>query len=70
MLCDRPRLKSGAAQGGVSLGDAVVVGTYCTHRGCQALLSRCRGGGERHDFSLAAELGVLLQKNLICGNEI
>lgn len=70
MLGDRPRLQSGTAESGVSLGDAVVVGTDCTHRGRQALLSGRRSGGQRHHLGLASKLGVLLQKNLICGNEI
>lgn len=54
----------------MSLCYAVVVGAYGTYRGCQALLSGRRGGGERHDFGLTSELGVLLQQNLICGNEV
>lgn len=70
LLDDGPRLQSSAAQGGVSLSDAVVVGTYGTHGGHQALLSGCGRGGQRHHLGLASELGVLLQKNLICGNEI
>lgn len=70
MLGDGTRLQSGAAEGGVSLGDAVIVGTYCTHRGRQTLLSGCRGGRQRHHLGLASELGVLLQENLIGGNEI
>lgn len=61
MLCHGPRLQSSAAQGCVSLCYAVVVGAYGTYRGRQALLSGCRGGGERHDFGLTSELGVLLQ---------
>ncbi len=68
LLGDRPRLQSSAAQGGVSLGDAVIVGTHCAHRRSQTLLSGCRSGGQRHHLGLASELGVLLQKNLICGN--
>lgn len=68
LLGDRPRLKSSTAEGGVSLGNAVIVGTYCTHRGCQTLLSGCRSGGQRHYLGLASKLGVLLQKNFICGN--
>lgn len=70
LLGDRPRLQSSAAQSGVSLGDAMIVGTYCTHRGRQTLLRRCRSGGQRHHLGLASKLGVLLQKNLICGDEI
>lgn len=70
LLCHRPRLQPSAAQGGVSLCYAVVVGADSTHRGRQALLGGRRGGGERHDFGLASELGVLLQENLVCGNEV
>lgn len=70
MLGDRPRLQSSTAQCGVSLGDAMIVGTYYTHRGSQNLLSGCTGGGQRHHLGLASKLGVLLKKNLICGNEI
>lgn len=54
----------------MSLRYAVVVGAHGPHGGRQALLSGRRGGGERHDFGLASELGVLLQENLICGDEI
>lgn len=54
----------------MSLRYAVVVGAHGAYRGRQALLSGCRGGGERHDFGLTSELGVLLQENLICGNEV
>lgn len=70
LLGDRPRLQSSAAQGGVSLGDAVIVGTDCAHGGRQSLLRGGRSGGQRHHLGLASELGVLFQENLICGNEI
>lgn len=61
LLCHGPRLQSSAAQGGVSLCYAMIVGAYGTHRGSQALLSGRRSGGERHDLGLASELGILLQ---------
>lgn len=70
LLRDGPRLQPGAAQGGVGLSDAVVVGAHCSHRRRQALLGGRRGGGERHHLGLAAELGVLLQENFVCGDEI
>lgn len=70
VLDERPRLQSGAAQGGVGLSNAMIVGTYRTQGGHQKLLSGCRGGRHRHHLGLASELGVVLQKNLICGNEI
>lgn len=54
----------------MSLGNAMIVGAYSTHRGSQALLSGCRSGGQRHHLGLASELGVLLQKDLVCGDEI
>lgn len=61
LLSDRSRLQSSAAQGGVSLGNAVVVGTYCTNRGRQTLLTGGRSGRQRHHLGLASELCVLFQ---------
>lgn len=42
LLSDGPRLQPCTAEGGVSLGNAVIVGTHGTHRGGQTLLSGCR----------------------------
>lgn len=70
LLGDGPRLQPGTAESGVGLSDAVVVGAHCTHRGRQILLRGSRCGGQSHHFGLAPKLGVLLQEDLIGGNEI
>lgn len=70
LLGDGSRLQSGTAQRSVGLGNAVVVGADSTNRGRQILLSGGRCGGQGHHLGLASELGVLLEKNLICGEEI
>lgn len=67
LLSDRTGLQTSAAQCGVCLGNAMVVGAHRTNRGCQTLLRRSRGGGQRHHFSLAPKLSVLLQKHLVGG---
>lgn len=63
-------LKTSAAESGVSLGDAMVVGTDRTNRGSQTLFGWSRRRGESHHFTLASELSVLLQEHLIGGYEI
>ncbi len=70
LLRDGTGLQTSAAQSGVRLGDAMVVGADRTNRGHQTLLRRSRGGGQRHHFSLASELSVLLQEHLVGGYEI
>lgn len=59
-----------AAQGGVSLGNAVIIVGDCAHSRCQSLLRGCSCRTESHHLGLVAELGVLLQKDFIGGQEI
>lgn len=70
LLRDGTGLQTSAAQSGVCLGDAMVVGADRTNRGHHTLLRLSGGGGQRHHFSLASELSVLLQEHLVGGYEI
>lgn len=54
----------------MSLGDAVVVGAHCSDGGRQTLLSGRRRGRHGHHLGLTAELGVLLQEDFVCRDEI
>jgi hypothetical protein len=54
----------------MSLGDAMVKSGHCAHSGGQGLLSRGGSGAQSHHLGLIPELGILLQKYLIGGQQV